>query len=161
MSAPSKNNPLLEPIRESFDEKRGKKNGFIPRSWLLVVLCILDMIADSDGQLSEDDAYTYDYTLKKSRAKAIPKLLAKYSFPLKTGLGPEGITTRGVPGLRLFRAIKGGGVIANRPKAERASLLQEAIELVRVEMLRVVGQEPIEIPFHRLRANQNLRGVVA
>jgi hypothetical protein len=149
MSAPSKNNPLIQPIRDSFDVKRGKKDGLIPRSWLLVILCILDMIADRDGPISEDDAYTYDYTLKNSRAGAIPKLLAKYSFPLKLGMGTEGITTRGAPGLRLFRAIEGGGVIANRPMAKRKLLLGEAIDLVRVEMLRVVGQGPVNIPFHR------------
>ncbi|MEN6449189.1 MAG: DUF4928 family protein [Thermoguttaceae bacterium] len=106
------------------------------------------MIGEADGAVSEDDAYTYDYTLKGSRASAIPKLLAKYSFPLKIGLGREGITTRGAPGLRLFRAIRGGGVIAHRPKAERALLLNEAVELVRLEMLRVVGQAPVEIPSH-------------
>ena len=155
MSVTSKSNPLIEAIQNTFKEKRGKKNGLIPRSWLLVVLCILDMIGDSDDPLSEDDAYTYDYTLKKSRAKAIPRLLAKYSFPLELGMGTEGITTRGAPGLRLFRAIGGGSVIANRPKKERVSLLHEAIELVRTEMLRVVGQEPIKIPTHRFEQTES------
>ena len=52
----------MEPIRESFVIKRRKKDALIPRNWLLIVLCILDMIAESDASLSEDDVYTYDYT---------------------------------------------------------------------------------------------------
>jgi hypothetical protein len=148
MSSSSENNSLLEPIRIAFEEKRNK-SGFIPRTWLLVILCILDMIGDSDGPLSEDDAYTYDYTLKNSRAKAIPKLLEKYSFPLHLGMSAEGITTRGAPGLRLFRAIDGGGIIANLPREKRALFLGEAIELVRGEMLKVIGQGPVEIDSHR------------
>jgi hypothetical protein len=142
-------NPLIEAIQNSFEVKRGKKDGLVPRSWLLVVLCILDRIRESDGPLSEDDAYTYDCTLKRSRAKAIPKLLGKYSFPLELGMGRAGITTRGAPGLRLFRAIKGGAVIADRPKAKQALFLREAVDLVWEEMLSVVGQGPVGIPFHR------------
>ena len=63
----------MEPICESFVIKRRKKDALIPRNWLLIVLCILDMIAESDASLSEDDVYTYDYTLKKSRAKRFPR----------------------------------------------------------------------------------------
>ncbi len=141
-------NPLLEPIRESFAKKRRKKDGLVPRNWLLIVLCILDMIAESDTGLSEDDVYTYDYTLKKSRAKAIPTVLAKYSLPLNLGMGKEGITVRGAPGLRMFRAMQGGAVIMDRPREERQLLIHEAIELVRVELLRVLGRKSVELPVH-------------
>lgn len=141
-------NPLLGPIQESFAVKRRKKDGFIPRNWLLIVLCILDMIAESDSILAEDDVYTYDYTLKKSRAKAIPTLLAKYSLPLNLGMGKEGVTVRGAPGLRMFRAMKGGAVIMERPIAERRLLVREAVELVREELMRVLGQKPVELLPH-------------
>ncbi|MBN1911439.1 MAG: DUF4928 family protein [Pirellulales bacterium] len=148
MHALPKINPLIEAIQKSFVVKRRKKDDTIPRSWLLVVLCLLDMIGDSDHVLSEDEVYTYDYTLKRSRAAAIPKLLEKHSFPLKLGMGAEGITTRGAPGLRLFREIEGGGVIAGHAKDERLSLVSQAIGFVRDEMLKTVGQGPVQIPSH-------------
>src|SRR5689334_5106095 len=85
-------NPLLGPIRDSFLVKRNKKTGLVPRNWLLVVLCIVDLIAESEAGLEDDAIYTYDYTLKGSRAAAIPKLLGKYGLPINLGMSGEGVT---------------------------------------------------------------------
>ena len=63
-------------------------------------------------------------------------------------MGKEGVTVRGAPGLRMFRAMKGGAVIMDRPKEERQLLIHEAVELVREEIMRVVGQKPVELPSH-------------
>ena len=41
--------------------------GVVPKSWLLVLLCILDRVRDSETPLLDDDLYSYDYTLKGSR----------------------------------------------------------------------------------------------
>jgi Domain of unknown function (DUF4928) len=138
-------NPLLAPILHSFDIKRGKKTGAVPRSWLLVLLRIFDQLGDADHALTDDDLYTYDYTLKKSRANAIPELLRKHGFPVQLGMGHEGITTRGAPGLRVFRAIEGGAVLDGRSKEERKALIKEAIEILRLELSHTIGQKPVKL----------------
>ena len=141
-------NPLLPPIFFSLTIKRVKKTGLVPRNWLLILLHLLDLILESEGKVEEDDVYSYDFTLKKSRAKAIPKLLRKHGFPTRLGMSHEGITVRGAPGLRIFRAWQGGAIILDRPKSDRDKLIQEAIELVRAEMMRVVGQRPVKLHSH-------------
>ncbi len=142
-------NPLIGPVQELFDANR--KNGLVSRNQLLIVLCILDRIGESQAELSEDDIYTYNYALKGSRAKAIPTLLAKYSLPINLGMSSEGVTVRGAPGLRMFRAIQGGAVIMDRPKPQQETLVREAIELVRAELLKVVGQGPVTLPPHTFK----------
>src|SRR3954453_723514 len=133
-------NPLLEPILVSFDLKR-KRDGTIPSNWLLIVLKLLDIFRTNGVVITEDDVYTYDYTLKNSRGDAIAKLLEKYGFP-KLPLSREGITTRGASGLRVFRALEGGAVMGS-DLARRDLLILEAVELVRNEVLKSLGQKPI------------------
>jgi len=145
------NNPLIGPVQELFDMNRGKRDGLVSRNRLLIVLCILDRIGESHTALSEDDIYTYNYTLKGSRAKAIPALLAKYSLPVNLGMSSEGVTVRGAPGLRMFRAIQGGAVIMDRPKPQREALVHEAIELVRAELMKVVARGPVTLPPHKFK----------
>ncbi|MCI0640792.1 MAG: DUF4928 family protein [Gemmataceae bacterium] len=140
-----RSNPLLPPILQSFKIKR-TKNGAIPPNWLLIVLKLLDYFRTSEAGLSEDDIYTYDYTLKKSRASAIPKLLEKYGLP-KVRLSSEGVTVRGAPGLRIFRAVNGGAVLGT-DKVRREDLILEAVELIRKEILKGLGQQPIKLPAH-------------
>jgi hypothetical protein len=148
MNAPFDKNPLIPPILHSFTIKRGKKTHAVTRNWILVLLRILDAIAQSDRPLDDDDLYTYDYTLKKSRAKAIPELLWKHGFPIQLGMSAEGVTTRGAPGLRVFRAIGGGAVLQGCSKEERNALISQAIEVLRSELLVTIGQKPVEIPDH-------------
>jgi hypothetical protein len=112
----------------------------------LIVLCLLDAIGQSDTALKEDDVYTYDYSLKNSRSRAIPALLRKYELPVNLGMSNEGVTVRGAPGLRVFRALQGGGVIMDRSKDEREALILEAIELIRTELMKVVGQKSVVLP---------------
>lgn len=139
----SNSNPLLPPIIESFKIKRAIGTGLVSRNWLLIMLRLLDLLHDSEKPLVEDEVYTYDYTLKNSRAAAIPALLSKHGFPTKLGLSREGVTVRGAPGLRVFRAWKGGRVIMDFPVNARRAMVLEAIELVRAEVLRVVEQKPV------------------
>lgn len=146
MTTSSDQNPLLAPIRESFSVKRIKKSALVPRNWLLILLKILDELRTRTLPINEDDIYTYDFTLKKSRAAAIPKLLKKYGMPTNLGLSREGVTVRGAPAYRVFRAIRGGGIIAEKPPAERDALILEAIELIRQEILAIVGQKPVTLP---------------
>ncbi len=146
-SETSVENPLIGPIRSALEAKRNSM-GVVPKSWLLVLLCILDRVRDSETPLLDDDLYSYDYTLKGSRASAIPRIEEKYKLP-RLGLGREGITTRGAPGLRLFHAIEGGRVIMDRPREERVKLIDEAVELVRAEVLKMLSQVPVELPSHQ------------
>jgi hypothetical protein len=139
-------NPLLRPIRDSFQVKRSHRTGLIPRNWLLILLRILDLLRDRAQPLDEDEIYTYDFTLKHSRAAAIPALLGKYGMPIHIGLSKEGVTVRGAPGYRVFRAIGGGTAIMNRKPAEREALILEAVELIREELLKIVGQKPVSLP---------------
>jgi len=141
-------NPLLPPILESFEIKR--KNGLVAKNWLLILLRVLDAIRSVPIKLQEDDIYTYDYTLTKSRTGAIRALLKKYGFPPNLGMSDEGVTVRGAPALRIFRYIDGGGVIADRSPEAREALILEAIELVRAEVLRIFEQKPIELLAHQV-----------
>ena len=139
MTHTNENNPLLAALFDSFEVKRKKRTGTVPPNWILALLCVLDAIAESPNPLTEDEMYTYDYTLIKSRSNAIVRLLEKHGFPTKTGLSGEGVTVRGAPCLRVFRAIKGGAVLAGRPDEEKKALIKEAIELLRSELLLTIG----------------------
>jgi hypothetical protein len=126
----------------------------------LVLLRILDEVRDGDRALEEDDLYSYDYTLKRSRATAIPRLLRKHGFPVQLGMGGEGVTTRGAPGLRVFRAIKGGGVLHGRSPEKRIALINEAIEILRLELSRTIGQKPVELPEHLFQDSGSFVGAL-
>jgi hypothetical protein len=65
-------------------------------------------------------------------------------------MSKEGITVRGAPGLRVFRALRGGAVISNYSEERREALILEAVELIRKELLQVVGQKPVKLPEHVL-----------
>lgn len=148
MATPEHNNPLVQPILDTFKVKRAKKTGLVPRNWLLILLKLLDLLHECDEPLNEDDVYTYDYTLKKSRAGAIPELLKKYEMPVELGLSSEGITVRGAPALRFFRAIHGGSVLAEWSATARQQCVLEAIEIIRTELKRVVSQGAVCLPSH-------------
>ncbi|MBL8827354.1 MAG: DUF4928 family protein [Planctomycetaceae bacterium] len=141
--SPAKN-PLLRPILDSFEVKRIKSTGLVPANWLLAVLCILDAIQMADRALEEDDIYTYDYSLKGSRTGMV-KTLEKYGLPVRVGIGKEGVTKRGAPGLRMFRAMNGGKEIMGLPKEQRDRLILEAVDLVRIEIDRNLSLGKIQI----------------
>lgn len=138
-------NPLVTAIRRSFEVKRKKSTGIVPRNWLLILLRLLDRIRETDRALQEDEVYTYDYTLKDSRAKAIPTLLQKYGLPTNLGMSKEGVTVRGAPGLRVFRELTGGQVIMHLSPKQREGLVLEAVEILRTELLLTVSQKPIAL----------------
>jgi hypothetical protein len=139
-------NPLLAPLRKSFDIKRDAQTGLVPRNWLLITLKIIDLLRDRDRAIQEDEIYSYDFTLKNSRAASIPKLLLKYGLPTNLGLSKEGVTVRGAPGYRMFREIEGGAVLLNHPVAKREAWILEAVEAIREEIMKVVGQKPVHLP---------------
>ena len=41
------------------------------------------------------------------------------------------------------------GVIIDRPREERVKLIDEAVELVRAEVLKMLSQVPVELPSHQ------------
>lgn len=139
-------NPLLAPLRRSFDVKRSKSTGLVPRNWLLITLRIVDMLRDRDTPIAEDEIYSYDFTLKKSRTESITRLLSKYAFPTNLGLSKEGVTVRGAPGFRMFREIEGGAVLMPFPAAQRDAFILETVECIREELSRVLEQKPVELP---------------
>lgn len=143
-------NPLLKPIRDSFLHKRSQKTGLVSPNWLLAVLVVLDFLRQTNLPVPEDDIYTYDFSLKKSRGKAIVSLLEKYGFPPNPGISREGVTTRGAPGFRILRDVGFGLAIAGVDQDSRNLLLDAAVELVRTEMIRFLGRDPISLPEHRL-----------
>jgi hypothetical protein len=138
-------NPLLPALMVWLDYKRAK-NGLVPKNRLLIALRLLDAIYDCPSALHEDDLYTYDFTLKESRQNAIIRVKEKYGFPQDWKMSDEGVTVRGAPGLRMFRAWQGGGVLAELSTEKRRAALDQAIELVREEVLKVLGQHPVELP---------------
>jgi len=146
MSEKSKENPLLTALRQSFDKKRKKSTGLVPPNWLLITLRIIDMLRDRNTAIGEDEIYSYDYTLKKSRAASIPKLLTKYGLPTNLGLSKEGVTVRGAPGLRMFRDIQGGEVLRECTSQQRESWILEAVQEIRLEIMKLVGQKPVVLP---------------
>jgi hypothetical protein len=135
-------------LRQSFDKKRRKTTGLVPPNWLLITLRIVDMLRDRDTPIDEDEIYSYDFTLKKSRAASIPRLLTKYALPTDLGLSKEGVTVRGAPGYRMFRAIQGGAVLLSYPATQREIWILEAVECIREEIMSLVGQKPVELPSH-------------
>jgi len=46
----------------------------------------------------------------------------------------------------MFRAMSGGGIIMGRTKEERVALVLEAVEVVREEVMKVLGQNPVSLP---------------
>jgi hypothetical protein len=138
-------NPLLPPLQEALDKKRHRGTGLVHRSWLLVLLTILDHVQKAGAELSEDDIYTYDYTLQGSRG-ATARLVAKHSFP-DLGMKKEGVTTRGAPGLRFFKAVQGGAILKELDNGLQERFLKEAIDLLRTEARKVEEQPYLELPY--------------